>query len=118
MYRDFFLLITALPESACLPACLLGLGALNAGSERVKRSGVADNQPDITYRGAIGNVPNGALTARFKEAVNINQAGFQISVRGGPCLCSPGSSIPFPFATGHPSWTHPCKRSIPCFTAS
>jgi len=39
----------------------------------VKRSGVADIQPDFTYRGAIGNAPNGALTARFKEAVNINQ---------------------------------------------
>jgi hypothetical protein len=46
---------------------------LIAGSERVKRSGVNDSQPDALFRGAIGSAPNGAMTARFKEAVNINQ---------------------------------------------
>ena len=62
--------------------CMHYMRISHAGSERVKRSGVSENQTDITYRGAIGSAPNGALTARFKEAVNINQVWLR-----GPCWC-------------------------------
>ncbi|KAF5829995.1 Kif4a type kinesin-like protein, partial [Dunaliella salina] len=68
-----------------------------AGSERVKKSGVADNQPGVTYRGTIGSAANGALTARFKEAVNINQGllalGSVISALGDEK--KKGSHVPY-----------------------